>query len=76
MEIEKVGEIGKVTKIEKIGKVRKIKNREGKKNSKNRKVGEILKVWGNREGRSYKERVGKLGSVTPLYKYRYNSNKL
>ncbi len=26
---------------------------------KNRKVGEILKVWGNREGRAYKERVGK-----------------
>jgi hypothetical protein len=59
VEIEKVGKIGKVTKIEKIGKVTKIKKRECKINSKNRKVGEILKVWGNREGRAYKERVGK-----------------
>ncbi len=33
--------------------------RECKKNSKNRKVGEILKVWGNREGRANKERVRK-----------------
>jgi len=39
--------------------VRKIKKRECKENSKNRKVGEILKVWGNREGRAYKERVRK-----------------
>ncbi len=50
MEIEKVGEIWKIIKI---------KKRKCKKNSKNRKVGEILKVWGNREGRAYKERVGK-----------------
>jgi hypothetical protein len=37
----------------------KSKKRECKKNLKNRKLGEILKVWGNREGRANKERVGK-----------------
>ena len=41
------------------GNIEVIGERECKKNSKNRKVGEILKVWGNREGRAYKERVGK-----------------
>ena len=52
MEIEKVGEIWKIIKI---------KKRKCKKNSKNRKVGEILKVWGNRSGKGNRKGIEKKG---------------